>query len=1260
MPRPGLADQQELLRWADSIGSRSELPRLVRKLILETGKGVVQLGFPAGEGIAAGSWDGSARATESSPFVPDGLSLWELSVEKSVGTKATSDYSKRSSTPDGTPTSDCTYIAVSLRRWQKRGEWAKEKVKDKRWREVRAYGVDDVETWLESAPVTHAWLSEHLGLAPHGLRAGDSWWNGWSQATAPELTPDLVLAGRGSAADALRSRLNGPPSLTTIKAGSLEEGLAFVSAVAVQAGDRDEDRILARLAFVDDVASWRALQDHKQPLVLVPVTPEVLNEVGGTSNHQVVVPIATAATADLELVPIDAGEAKDALQAAGLDDERRADRAGRLGRRSLLALRRRLATKPELHTPVWARPPGNRTIRGALLAGRWNARSSGDLEVMSDLIGKSGDDLRDALDALAADEDPLVAKVDQSWALVSPYDAWLQLRSQLEEADLKRFEGAVRAVLLEVDPALDLPEENRWRAAVEGKVRKFSGDLRIGLTTSLALLGVNGEKVDEGRGEAFASYLVRILLEEANGDATGRIWSSLSYHLPQLAEAAPDSLVNGVRDGLKGDPPVLAQLFADPKGQSSLFSADSPHTGLLWALEGLAWSDDHFGQVIDLLARLAEIDPGGQLTNRPANSLKEIFCPWYPENAASKSERLAAIDALRRRHPEIAWELMLAMLPDFHGIHSPTHEPEFRDWKPPHEPVTNIERFELEKAITERLVADAGKSGDRWSALIEDGSNVSPLWELVREGLKKQVGSLDSAEQTKVWKSLRAFIGRHREYSDANWALPAQELEELEAVAEHIAPDDSTETHEWLFEEHMPDLGEGGKRDYAKYQDALGTRRRQAVEAIDSESGLKGLLATAKKSPVPGAVGWALADASAGKYDDKILDLIESEGAAEQTFAMNYFARRFRQEGWDWLEKLLDSKELSPTAQGRLLVRTDDYPKAWEVADERGDEVTSGFWHEFVPLGLGQDYPHLKLTAEKLLEAGRPAAALHLVEMYLRDESDERAELAEVMANALDVLLKTQDEDPEFQSLRQYDFQRALAHLEEHVTTLGSERVARLEWAYLPALGYEPHVPTLHAELAANPSFFVQILSAVYRPKSQKSEPKSDPDKARVAENGYRLLSSWTTLPGTDEGGKVDPKKLKAWVDTAIDELREADRLEVGEVQIGHVLAHAPADPNGDWPCEAVREILEILQSKRVEEGFSIEVFNSRGVTSRSPEAGGDQERALAEKYRESATKFASRWPRIAGVLRDLAKTYEHDAKRFDTEAERRRRGLDP
>ncbi len=72
------------------------------------------------------------------------------------------------------PYSPTTYIEAILCPWTKRRAWAAGKLGDGRWNDVRGYGVDEIEEWLEAAPVTHSWISERLGLAPHGYRSGRS------------------------------------------------------------------------------------------------------------------------------------------------------------------------------------------------------------------------------------------------------------------------------------------------------------------------------------------------------------------------------------------------------------------------------------------------------------------------------------------------------------------------------------------------------------------------------------------------------------------------------------------------------------------------------------------------------------------------------------------------------------------------------------------------------------------------------------------------------------------------------------------------------------------------------------------------------------------------------------------------------------------------------------------------------------------------------------------------------------------------------
>ncbi len=1257
VPKAGLADQQVLLRWADSIGARSEFPRLIRRLILETGRGVVQLGFPAGEGVAAGSWDGSVRATEPTAFIPKGLSLWELSVEKSVGKKADSDYRKRLTTIDGSPTTSCAYVAASLRRWRDRNTWARDRTAEGGWAEVRAYGLDDIETWLETAPVTHAWISEELGLGPYGLRAAESWWASWASASTPNVTASLVLAGRTAFVNELQKRLEGTPQLTTVKAGSVEDVLAAVAAVGTQAEADGDPRLLARTAFVDDVRTWRALTGHPGELLLVAAAKDVIAEANSGPAHHVIVPVTGLIDADIELPPIDSNDAAAALRKAGIDDDRRAEELGRLARRSLVALRRNIANKPELHVPLWARPPVHRELRAALLAGRWQEGNDRDRLILAALSGVEYEELREALTALAAQEDPFVASVDRSWALVSPFDAWILLGPYLYEDDLKRLERVVRDVLGELDPALDLPTDERWRASLDGRVFSFSDDLRRGLAETLALLGVHGGRIDAGGGNSgtvWASYLVRDLLKRANEDATCRAWASTADLLPLLAEAAPDAFLDAVRQGVAGEHPLLAGIFTDREDEG-MFGGPSAHTGVLWALENTAWSRDHFGQTLDLLARLAEIDPGGRLSNRPFESMAAIYSPLRPGTSADAAGRLSVLDALRRRHRGIAWRLMLSVLPDLFGIHPLTHEPQFRDWKPARSSVKMVGSLQFVTETVTRLLNDVATTDD-WVALLDKVPQLPPGdREHVLETLGSRLddGSLQTDDMPRLWEAVRSLTAHHRQYAD----VAGEELQRLDALEARLRPSQPIANSAWLFADHLPDLGEHRPADdLRRYEAERARHRQQAMGEILRVGGLSDARRLANSSPVPWFVGVAIADATADEYESELLALLEANDSADLQIAHGYAARRFERDGWAWIERLTEeTTSLSASQKARLLIATRDYPRAWEVAEGLGSAVGTEFWNRFMPYQLGSDFPHVDLAAQRLIGVGRYGMALRLLRLYARQNASEAS--AELVANALEAVIAGTNIDPEPGVLQQHDFEPLFGLLGKHADALGWERIARLQWTFLPALGLEPRVQVLHRLLSSDPSFFVNVLSKVYRPKGVDAKNDESAEAIRMAMNGYRLLSSWSMLPGLREDGVIDGQALRVWIREALTKLAKEGRREIGETHIGHLLARSPADADGQWPAIAVREVFEELQDERIENGLIVEVINRRGVTTRSLEDGGAQERELVAEYNQQADGFSDEWPRTAAILRAIARNYEYQARHEENSAERFRRG---
>ena len=152
---------------------------------------------------------------------------------------------------------------------------------------------------------------------------------------------------------------------------------------------------------------------------------------------------------------------------------------------------------------------------------------------------------------------------------------------------------------------------------------------------------------------------------------------------------------------------------------------------------------------------------------------------------------------------------------------------------------------------------------------------------------------------------------------------------------------------------------------------------------------------------------------------------------------------------------------------------------------------------------------------------------------------------------------------------------------------------------------------------------------------------------------GYTVLREWHTPPGVRRDGTVDADALRIWVTEARRLLADSGRTAAGNLAIGRVLAYVLPDRDGLWPAEAVRDLVEDLRSPEVEAGLHDGKFQSRGMTFRSLDDGGAQERALAAQHRAWADRVSDRWPRTGALLRQIADHFEEWARREDDQSER-------
>lgn len=1255
-----LADATDLERWADRLESNSKLPHLMRRLITATGKGLTGVSIRAGEGVQFPGWDGKVKATEAHIHVPGGDSVWEMGTNKRIAEKANSDYKKRSANPDGADPAETTYVFVTPRRWAGKDKWVEERNAEGTWKEVRAYDADDLEHWLERARGAHLWFSDQVGKDPGEAESLEIWWESWSQSTVPAIPPALLLSGRKEIVERVRDHVQQQdPAVMTVAGDSQQEVIAFVAAVLQ--GEEGLAGALERAVIVETPAAWRRLAASEEPLILVPIYEKADVALALRNGHHVIVPVGREVGTDAnnELPRLRRHGVETALKEAGLPDSK-ASRLATLGRRSLLSLRRTMAVSPEVQTPEWAKPEHARDILPAMLAGRWLDSREGDREAISKLARRPYEEYAATLTKWANSSDPPVRRVGNVWLVSAKQDAWTLLARHLMSDDLQRFREVAIEVLGSDDPSLELPPNERLVASTLGKVRPYSSHLLAGVADTLALMGAVSDAVPLAGGrksEDEAAVIVRELLESANEAQDAKRWSLLSGVLPALAEATPEVFLRAVNAGLSDEGPILGVFQDHGEDYDVMFGGSSAHTGLLWALETLAWSPDHVVQATLALAKLAANDPGGRLGNRPINSLRAIHVLWSHGTAATIEQRLQAIDVIRERVPEVAWSLLLDLIPTGHGSTSSPHGPTWRDWKP-EDPggVLYADLYRGVDAVCERVLADAKHDPVRWAEVVKRYVDFPPPLQKEVLGRLRDLDPQELSEETRrvITDACRDMVARHRAYPEADWSMSAEDLERLEASYAHLEPTDLRYRHRWLFVQgSVHAFREEGN--YRERHTALQKAQTVAVIEVLDQSGLEGVFEWAgdfEDTPGPRWIGNALAGIDLDHdNEESLLDALASEDVGRRQMGTGFVERRVTMQGTDWVKWAetitSDHPDWSPAHRAEFLATLPPTPQVWDIAEAAGGETDEAYWHRAQYYGLPERGDACVRAALKLVEHGRPHTAVDLLDLYAMEIPEGPPD--HLVADALEKTATT-DLVGSLDHMFTHHVGNHLDRLAEH--GFDEDRLARLEWMYLRAFRFDKRrFPVLHGALANDPGFFVEVVSMVYRADGEEPRELTETEKA-AALNARELLHSWRDVPGTQDDGTIDKEKLFEWVREARRLLSEASRLGIGDEHIGRVLRYGPPPEGDKWPCEPIRDLIEAINSDQLDGGVLVEIYNSRGTTSRGPTEGGAQERALVEQYQRYARFAAASWPRTADLLNSVARSYAADARRNDLSAD--------
>lgn len=1263
----------EVEDWADhNIPARVRLSVLLRTLVHSTGVGLESVEFHGNDDAERPGWDGLVVASAGTPWIPKGKSGWEFGVNVDVKTKADGDFGKSvKAYKDAKKRAEITFVFVTPRRWAGKEAWAQAMRAKKLWKDVRVYDASDIEQWLEQSPAGQTWFANETKKPSQGVRSLDQCWSDWADVANPPISPVLFDTAKEIGQPKLRSFLEKPAGAPfVIAADSVEEALAFLAqAFGVPDLQVNRDKVLV----FDQTGTLPKIAQGMQDFIAVVHTREVERELAPHVHklRSIVIYPRNATNEDptLLLEPLGYEPFRKGLEAMELSRDEIA-RLGNESGHSLTVLRRRLSKVEAVRTPQWASDHDTaRSLIPMVLIGVWNTKGAADQVAVSLLAGEKVeyDTTEQRLQALLRLNDAPVWSIGNFRGVVSKLDALFAIAHAITMNDLDRFLEIAKLVLGEDDPTLDIPEKERWWSDMQGQRREFSGALRKGVAETLVLLAVHGKHLFLKRlgfdGQIAASRLVRELLLPL----TTRKLEANQRDLPVYAEAAPDAFLKILEDDLREPEPQVLGLMRPT--DTSMFGASSPRTGLLWALEGLAWNTNTFMRTVLILARLSQVELKDNLANKPIASLGAIFRAWMPQTAADHDARVKAVATLLEKFREVGWTICLEQFGGYgRDVGSYSHKPSWRaDGYGFGEPFRfNGPRHNFQVAMVEMALARPTYTVKMIGDLVERLNGVGTeyqrlIWKIIEDWRKGGASDDDvAALRDKIRTTVLSRRGRRRS-SDSGFAALTEAARKIYDLLE---PTNLINKYEWLFRqswvEESADEIEDEELDFKKREERIARLRDDALKAIFEALGIDGIFALASKGSAQGQIGWhairnVLPKAQIAMFIDGALQPGANELTPERKNLVIGSLQALTED--DFLVFLREARNrLLESDFARLLLLSPYRKSTWAAADEMLPASRKSYWQEVHPTWIFEPEDDNNESVERLLKAKRPRAAFAAV--HFRLEVLRPSQLVELLAA---IAKENNDKDDEYQ-LRDYDIKRAFTLLDRNPDVTLDEK-AGLEFAYIDVLAQmfergERRIVNLERYIEAHPEMWVQALAWAYTRKGRGKDPESyklPEGRQDLAQRGYLLLQGIQRIPGEGPDGRIENDRLSAWIAAVREASAELDRADVCDMSLGQMLSHAPVGADGVWPCEPVRDVMEELQSESLFNGAHSGLYNSRGVIWRGE--GGDQERELAQKYRRWGEALRFTHPQLsASLLLDMAKTYEHQAEREDEEAGIRRR----
>ena len=1225
----------DIRNWPEKNKKECELffPELIRKLIFESGKGkITSLEINIGDGTAYAGFDGILEIDRPILNFPKGKYVLEIGTDTNIKSKCNSDYLSSKIKGKDLDHKDTTYVFLTPRLFSKSKSWIKSKKREKFWKELIVINASTLESWLSVCPVTSMWLAVDQKLVfghPH-LETIETFWRRHFTFNQNKIAKhNFVIGNRTMESETLLESLK-VPGINIVKSSSHFESLCF--AVASISNLENSNRFCDATILVHSHEILRDSATFNGTLIFICTFFDITwFKIAIQNGHSIIYPtynIDSISIGNILDIPyLDKSSFTKSLQNVNISYEE----SHRLASRSFCEVEMLLhlmdMAKIDL---LWNDRNSIKLLLPSIILGSWEEDFDGDKAAIEILSGLEYLEFIEKIDKFINTPRSPIIKQGNLYKFKYQFLAWNIIETQHIKLESEVIDVIASEIFLSDNPILAISPKERPYANLNGIRHSYSNSIYENFLHSLIIISLSNVTLDNFTPKTLIDHIVtKILVSEQP-----QIWKTNSSYLKLIAEASPDVFVKTIHSKLEQSDTEIYRLFEEET--DAFIFPNVYHTDLLRAFEALSWYPEYFEESIFCFAIMASKDPGGTVSNRPINSLFEIFKPWNPQTTVDETNRIKVLKRLNTFAPDIVKKILFSIINyDKSGMLNSTFI--YRPIPDKQSPVN----FKLSVELAVNQFLEFNDLSETDLELICNSSFNLPSNQRLKLVQLLNVYFTKNKTLNGLHTCLGLNISHHLQFSESDWALPTNELKGLLALYNSQSKNYPNTELMAAFSNRPFFLNKKKQGDLSSFE-KLFNNRLQLLKKIYKNNNFQdfiSLISLVEDKYIYGNVlGKLLRNVS--EINEFLYYCVSNPDfyPAIQGFA----ARKAYVYSEDWVIKKykeLIKKRPQDEQLLNLIIGISPSIKIWNFIDSLEDQLFNTYWHSANASFWNLNSKEIEYGIDNLYKVNRGNAIINIC--WMAKSKIATTYLLRVLLDLGNGRLNliSQINQYEITAIINELYQRDLSHYEDIILDI--------EFIYFDLLSgggskikYPKH---LLRKISTDEKFMMDLITWAFKPDTETNKESLD----QLEEIKNRAIIAWKILYNLEENTLInDPDNL----DTVsfngyVRNLRVLgsvhDRLNKVDSYIGKILGLVKIDEN--WPPSFLCEILETVNSEPMLRGFETALYNGSGTKSYWG-SGINRNLRKAKRFKEYSDKIRFDYPIVSKSLENVSKSADNSA----------------